>query len=33
MEGWQELVELFIIIICVFLLVIYVVPKIKIGFS
>ena len=33
MEGWQDLVELLIIIICVFLLAIYVVPRLKIGFS
>lgn len=33
MEGWQEVVKLIGILICVFLIGIYIVPHLKVGFS
>ena len=33
MEGWRDIVELIIIVVCVLLLAKYVVPKLKVGIS
>lgn len=33
MDGWQEVAQLIVVLLCVFLIGIYIVPKLKISFS